>query len=277
MAFLSQSALTVQLTRFGCLFPPGFNRHAGSRRDCRNNQWGAWDAPAKQCNTIDYLHEICVKVKVGRHVLPQLGEVLITVLQQVVPSVWCTKDRYGSWVPRRTWGGMWCAAELALALQRRQVRAADLKVTLVRSPLPAVSPTAPQSTPIPQHEETDEGIIYSLDHSHGNIGCYPKLHWRPEVWRRAKAQPLPHPPGVEVAWDGSDDVWEVTLPGAAAALAPKVTIRHAHDPEMQERAMLHKMVKEQQPRMAAHAIGEWDRVGVRGLRGLCTYLPCTVV
>lgn len=100
-----------------------------------------------------------------------------------------------------------------------------------------------------------------MDHSHGNIGCYPKLHWRPEVWRRAKAQPLPHPPGVEVAWDGSDDVWEVTLPGAAAALAPKVTIRHAHDPEMQERAMLHKMVKEQQPRMAAHAIGEWDRVG----------------
>ncbi len=61
-------------------------------------------------------------------------------------------------------------------------------------------------------------------------------------------------------------IYEVFLPKAAAASSdgcPKVTVRHARDPEIMEKRLVHQLRKEMERSTLMHAVGEDDHLDPR--------------
>ena len=112
--------------------------------------------------------------------------------------------------------------------------------------------------------QEDPATQWRLDHSHGGPGCDPALKWQPETWKRALVQPRkPSTPSASGGPDssldpaGAAEVFEVVLPTKEASLmSPRLTIRHARDPELEEKNVVHRLNKSMEKAMALHAIGE---------------------
>ena len=154
-------------------------------------------------------------------------------------------------------------------------------------PRPLLLPSPPnQSTVMPPQEEPGQPGSWRLDHSHGGPGCDPALLWQPETWKRALVRPRKAPvttataagkkaaasvplkglqptshlsPDIQTAAEVEEveEVYEVVFPTReAAASCPRVVVRHARDPELEEKQLVHRLHKEMERSIALHSIGE---------------------
>jgi len=85
-------------------------------------------------------------------------------------------------------------------------------------------------------------------------------------------------PAADAGGGGSQSasvVYEVVFPSReAAAASPRVLVRHARDPELEERQLVHRLNKPLERAAALHAIGEASRGGATtGIPGLDSWSP----
>ena len=74
-------------------------------------------------------------------------------------------------------------------------------------------------------------------------GLLPTSHLSPDMQTAAEAEE-------------AEEVYEVVFPTReVAATCPRVVVRHARDPELEEKQLVHRLHKEMERSMALHSIG----------------------